>query len=177
MPKAEGIPALQESLLAECYADMRRVARRLIEGDALRAEFTPTDLANEAAIRLIRSQSVNANDRGHMLAIAAQTMRRVLIDEARRAAADKRLAPATVTAMPGAPTRVGLDSLDDALAALRRFSEDHAQIVELRFSLGMSVQETSEATGIPERTVKRRWQAACAWLKDYLVSHGHLTRS
>lgn len=168
----EGGPPAAEQLLAACYADMRRLARRLIAGDGMEAALGPTDLANEAALRLIQSRSLAATDQGHMLAIAAQTMRRVLIDEARKASAAKRRAPTIVTAWPGGTGLVGIEDLDRALAALAQFSAEHARIVELRFTLGMSVEETARATGIPERTVKRRWQAARAWLQDHLKDSG-----
>jgi DNA-directed RNA polymerase specialized sigma24 family protein len=75
-----------------------------------------------------------------------------------------------LTAWPGAQqTRlIDLQDLDHALEALDKFSNDHATIVEMRFSLGMTVEEITRVTGIPERTVKRRWQAARAWLHDFL---------
>jgi RNA polymerase sigma factor (TIGR02999 family) len=149
---------------------MRRVARRLVSGDGMEAALAPTDLANEAVVRLIQSRSLAASDQGHMLAIAAQTMRRILIDEARKARAAKRQMPSLMTTWPGGASLIGIEDLDHALEALAQFSAEHARIVELRFSLGMSVEETARATGIPERTVKRRWQAARAWLQDYI--HG-----
>ena len=62
-----------------------------------------------------------------------------------------------------------MEDLDRALAALEAFSAEHARVVELRFTLGLTVEETAKATGLPERTVKRRWQAARAWLIDYLA--------
>jgi RNA polymerase sigma factor (TIGR02999 family) len=160
-----------ERLLAQCYDDMRRVARRILAGDGMAALLQPTDLAHDAAIRLILSNDeIQLEDRGHLLALAARTMRRILIDEVRKAGAAKRQAPALMTQWPGAAcaARVGLSDLDDALAALHVFSERHAMIVEMRFTLGLTVEETARQTGIPERTVKRQWQAARAWLHDYL---------
>lgn len=163
-------PARAEQLLASCYEDMRRVARAIMAGDGMRARLQPTDLVNEAALRLIQSMPSNIADQGHMLAMAGRTMRRVLIDEARRHSAAKRTPPAIVTEFPGGgrDDLVSIEDLDRALAALERFSSEHARVVELRFSLGLTVEETALATGTPERTVKRRWQAARAWLLDYL---------
>jgi len=105
-----------------------------------------------------------------MLALAARTMRRVLIDEARKQGRAKRRAPELLTRWPGgqADNLVSVQTLDEALTALERFSPEHAQIVELRFTLGLTVEETAQATGLAERTVKRRWQAARAWLQDHL---------
>ena len=159
-----------DRILASCYDEMRRIARGIIASDSLRAVFQPTDLVNEAVIRLIQASPVPVSGRGHMLALAARTMRRVLIDEARRSAAVKRQLPELLTSWPGAPAAelVGVEELDRALAALELFSPEHARIVELRFSLGMTVEETAAVTGLAERTIKRRWQAARVWLFDHL---------
>lgn len=157
-------------VLASCYDDMRRIARRIIAGDQMHRVLQPTDLANEAAIRLIQAETESVTDKAHMLALAARTMRRVLIDEARKQHASKRHAPTMFTSFPGSASNdlIDIEELDRALEALSGFSVDHARIVELRFTLGMTVEETAVVTGIPERTVKRRWQAARAWLQDYL---------
>jgi len=157
-----------EQWLADCYGDMRRLARRLIASDAMQAQLSATDLANEAVLRLLGAQGVGGAERAHQLAIAARTMRRVLIDEARKARAAKRHVPAFVTTVPGMGALVDLEALDEALAALALYSREHADIVEMRFLLGLSVEETADASGIPARTVKRRWQAARLWLLDYL---------
>jgi RNA polymerase sigma factor (TIGR02999 family) len=168
--EADRAAADGERLLAQCYEDMRRIARRILAGDGMAVSIQPTDLAHEAAVRLITSDAgIIAADRGHMLALAARTMRRILIDEARKACAAKRHAPTLMTRWPGAPASlVDLSDLDEALGALQDFSDGHAMIVEMRFTLGLTVEETARQTGIPERTVKRRWQAARAWLHDYL---------
>ena len=159
-----------ERVLASCYDDMRRIARRIIATDQLRCVFQPTDLVNEAALRLIQSTAVDVVSQGHMLAIAARTMRRVLIDEARKSASAKRHQPTLLTSWPGSRTAViDVQELDAALQALEGFSSEHARIVELRFTLGMTVEETAAATGLAERTIKRRWQSARAWLQDYLA--------
>lgn len=167
-----------ERLLAQCYDDMRRVARRILAGDGMAAQIQPTDLAHDAAIRLILSNDqLSIEDRGHLLALAARTMRRILIDEVRKAGAAKRQAPTVMTQWPGAQatTLIDLSDLDEALNALQGYSERHALIVEMRFTLGLTVEETSLQTGIPERTVKRHWQAARAWLHDYLRTAEHVS--
>ena len=142
-------------------------------GNALGYVLQPTELANEAAIRLIRTNLSNAKDQGHLLAVAARTMRNILIDEARKQASAKRCPPALHTIWPGAQTETLLDlrELDAALAALHSISPARAKVVELRFMLGMTVAETAQALHIPERTIKRHWQAARAWLLDYLNVH------
>lgn len=168
-----GLGPIPAEVLARCYGEMRLMARRILGGNALGRVLQPTELANEAAIRLIRANLSNAKDEGHLLAIAARTMRQILVDEARKAMSAKRNAPVLMTAWPGAAGEplVDMADLDGALDALAAFSPERAQIVELRFMLGMTVEETATATGIPERTVKRHWQAARAWLLAWLHEH------
>lgn len=158
-----------DALLAACYEDMRRIARGIVRSGERRRQLQPTDLVNEAVVRLIQSAALAPEGREHMLALAARTMRRVLIDDVRRGAAAKRQMPTLVTSWPSEPTRlIDVEALDAAVAALAQFSPEHARIVELRFTFGMTVEETARATGLAERTVKRRWQAARAWLQDHL---------
>jgi RNA polymerase sigma factor (TIGR02999 family) len=159
-----------ERVLECCYDDMRRLARRMVAGDSLRIVFQPTDLANEAVLRLLQSAPVAVQDRGHLLALAARTIRRVLIDEARRQARIKRRRPELLTRLPGAPPTalISVEDFDAALAALERFSPEHARVVELRFTFGLTVEEAAATLGVAERTVKRRWQAARAWLQDHI---------
>lgn len=153
----------------ELYAEMRRIARRLLGRDRQRGAIDPTELAHDAIIRLIQSRAAPAGDPGHALALGARAMRHVLIDEARRAGAAKRHMPTLLPTvlMPG-PAPIGVDALDAALRALAEVSPDHAAIVELRFSLGLTIEEAAAALGVSERTVKRRWQSARAWLHDQL---------
>jgi RNA polymerase sigma factor (TIGR02999 family) len=158
-------------LLADCYEEMRRVARSMLarEGDIF---LQPTDLAHEAAIRLMGLHRIQVNGSGHMLALAARVMRQAMIDEIRRARSAKRRVPATLTSWPGSARHVELDVLDDALRALAEVSTEHAEIVELRFSLGLTIEEAADAIGISARSVKRRWQAARTWLQHYLETDG-----
>ena len=97
-------------------------------------------------------------------------MRQVLVDEARKVASVKRNAPLFMTQWPGeqSGSQIDIADLDEALAALTELSPERAEIVELRFMLGMTVEEAATATGQAERTVKRHWHAARAWLLDYL---------
>ena len=156
-------------MLAACYNDMRRIARRVMANDPAARILQPTDLANEAAIRLLRANLADVNERGHLLALAARTMRQVLIDEARKSLAHKRQMITMLTLWPGRNNKlVDIEALDEALVALNAFSPEHAQIVELRFMLGLSLAETVAVTGTSQRTVTRRWQAARLWLLDHL---------
>lgn len=158
--------------LAECYEEMRRMARRVLSSPSDRLLLQPTELAHETVIRLLAIDPSQFGSRAHLLATAARITRRALIDEARAARALKRRAPSLLTLWPDEPaSALPLDVLDDALAALVAVSADHARIVELRFSLGMTVEETAASEGLSVRTVKRRWAAARAWLQHYLEVH------
>ena len=169
-----GVAAASADLLAACYDDVRRIARRVISGDRQNQAIQATELANEAVIRLMGVDRMEIKDKSHMLAMAARTMRRVLIDEARKGSASKRHAPTFITQWPDAPptSLIDIADLDRALVALEATSPEHAQIIELRFMLGMTVEEAALASGVPTRTIKRRWQAARAWLLDYLGEDG-----
>ncbi len=161
---------IPSELLNACYSDMRRMARRILLNDGVAQVIQPTELANEAAIRLLRSNLSQVSGQGHMLAYAARTMRQVLIDEARKGSAKKRQSLAMMTVLPEDPKDrlINIEDLDRALADLAELSAEYAQIVELRFMLGLSVAETVEATGLSHRTVLRRWQAARLWLLERL---------
>lgn len=170
---AGGLGPIPADVLARCYGEMRTMARRILRGNALGRALQPTELANEAAVRLIRSNLSNAQNEGHLLAIAARMMRQILVNEARKAMSAKRHLPTLLTSWPGGETAslVNMADLNGGLAALAVLSPVRAEIVELRFMLGMTVEETARATGIPERSVKRHWQAARAWLLAWLNEH------
>jgi RNA polymerase sigma factor (TIGR02999 family) len=159
---------IPEALIAACYADMRRMARRLMAHDAMARVLQPTELANEAAIRLLRSKLDGVIDHGHMLALAARTMRQVLIGEARKTMANKRQPITMITVLPDESKLIDLEALDRALAALTEHSPEHAKVVELRFMLGLSLAEIVTATGLSQRTVTRRWQSARLWLLEHI---------
>ncbi|MDB5680924.1 MAG: sigma factor family protein [Sphingomonas bacterium] len=161
---------ISAELLAACYDDVRRIARSIVARDGPNRSLQATELANEAAIRLMGLDRMEIRGKAHMLAMAARTMRRIMIDEARKGAAGKRRMPTMVTRWPDDPAAALLDigDLDRALEALAAVSPEHAQVVELRFMLGLTVEEAARASGLAERTIKRRWQAARAWLLEHL---------
>ncbi len=172
--QSAGLGPISAETLARCYAEMRQMAQRILANNYLGYVLQPTELANESAIRLIRSGLSKVNNEGHLLAIAARSMRQILVSEVRKANAAKRDAAALLTAWPeaGEATPVSLTEIDEALRALASISPRRAEIVELRFMLGMTVDETAAATGIPARSVKRHWQAARAWLLARLQDDG-----
>ena len=163
-----------EALLADCYDDFRKVARRILAGNAMARVIQPTELAHEAAIRLLRARIVSIEGRRHLLAVAARAMRQILIDEARRRGSAKRTPFALLSVWPGERQTDPVDvlALDEALGALALVSPERAEVVEMRFMLGMSVEETAQACGSSERTVKRQWQSARAWLLDFMLREG-----
>ena len=167
-------PGAQEALLARHYEEFRQLARRVLSGDGPKLQIQPTDLAHEAAIRLLRFDKLAVNGRTHFLALSARVMRQTLLDEVRRARAKKRQAPGVLTMWPGeddsglAP--VDIEDLDKALQELTEASPERGRIVELRFFAGLTIEEIGEHLGESESTVKRRWRAARAWLLDRLAA-------
>jgi RNA polymerase sigma factor (TIGR02999 family) len=167
---------IDRELLAQCYEELRAVARRLLGRDWGRLPIQPTELAHEAMIRLLQMERLVMNDRRHLLATAARLARQTLIDEARRLDSRKRATPAVMlTLLPDVPAPVRLEDVHHAVEALATVSADHAAIVEMRFTLGMTIEEVAEASGLSMRTVKRRWASARAWLQDWLETHGERT--
>ena len=152
------------------YEELRRQAARYLRRERPGHTLQTTALLHEAFLRLVDARGVSWQGRAHFFAIAANLMRRVLVEHARRRAADKR---------GGSDERVPLDealavaeaadldllAIDVALDKLEAVDERQARVVELRFFTGLSVEETAEALGVSEKTVKRDWNVARAWLR------------
>ena len=155
------------------------MARRLLAGDSARDHLQPTELVNETLLRLLRINRVELKDRNHFMALSARMMRQVLLDEVRRHRAEKRQAPPVLTTWVEPASEDGpddgpvdIEALDHALTRLAEVSADRARIVELRFFAGMSVEDIATLMNTSERTVKRHWQAARAWLLRDLTRAG-----
>lgn len=162
-----GSEPARERLLAACYSELRMLARRMLIGDSSSVRLQPTELANEAAVRLLKLDRMEWNDRAHFLATAATVMRQALLDEVRRFRADKRQAPPVVTTLidPGLHTTdLDLERLDNSLQRLAEVSPERARLVELRFFVGLTIDQTADVLGSSAATVKRQWDAARAWL-------------
>ena len=166
-----GDAAARDSLLAMHYQEFRAVARRVLRDDGGQLAMQPTDLAHEAALRILKLARINLQDRAHFLALSASVMRQTLIDEVRRFKATKRQMPEVTTWLhgPDAPRLLPLDKLDDALTTLFAIDADRARVVELRFYGGLTLAEIARETGTSESTVERRWRAARAWLLSELT--------
>ncbi len=162
----------QEALLARHYQEFRQLARKVLNGDGPKLQIQPTDLAHEAAIRLLRLDNLGVSGRTHFLALSARVMRQTLLDEVRRARAKKRQAPGVLTMWPGDDSLppVDIEDLDRALQELTEASPDRGRIVELRFFAGLTIEEIGDHLGESESTVKRRWRAARAWLLERLAA-------
>ena len=161
-----------EELMPVVYGELRRLARRYVRHERAQS-VQATELVHEAYLRLAGDRPRRWQGRAHFLAIAAITMRRVLVERARARGAAKRggdrvqvTLDDALAAGPGAA--VDLLALDEALSTLAALDARQARIVELRFFGGLTVDETAEATGVSPATVKRDWTLARAWLKRKL---------
>jgi RNA polymerase sigma factor (TIGR02999 family) len=164
-----GDQAALEQLIPLVHDELRRVARRHMAHERVGHTLQATALVNEAYLRLIDIRQVNWQDRAHFFAMSSRLMRRVLVDFARSKGYQKRGGGAQkvsldealiVSSEPGAD----LVALDDALDALAAFDARKAQVVEMRFFGGLSVEETAEALKVSVDTVMRDWKLAKAWL-------------
>jgi RNA polymerase sigma factor (TIGR02999 family) len=131
-----------------------------------------TALVHEAFLRLVGTQAPWV-DRGHFYGVAAQAMRRILVDQARRRAARKRVPSGVTVSLDEAATLADRESwaalkVDEALADLERVDPRQARVVEIRYFAGLSVEETAEALGVSPATVKREWSTARAWIARHV---------
>jgi RNA polymerase sigma factor (TIGR02999 family) len=166
---SNGDLAARDALVPLVYDELRRIARRSLSGQRGDHTLQPTALVHEAYLRLTRSDSKDWRDRAHFFALAAQMMRQILVDHARKKAAAKRGGNAVTlvldeaSAVGGRPS-LDLLALDDALKQLAALDARQSQIVELRFFGGLSIEEAAEAVKISPATTKREWTTARLWL-------------
>lgn len=166
-----------EELFPVLYGDLRQLAHKLMEREQKNHIFAPTALVNEAFVRLAESKNAGWQSRGHLYAAAAETLRRILIDQARSRDAKKR---------GGGRRRVDIDkvdaadkvedfdwiALDESMDALLKENPERYTVVLLRFYAGLSVEETAEILEVSDRTVKREWASAREWLFSRLGGEG-----
>ena len=165
-----------DRMLPLVYDELRRLARQRLQRERPGHTLQSTALVHEAYLRMM-NQNVNWQSRAHFFGIAAQMMRRVLVDHARNRDAAKRGAGVrmvTLDAGIAAPEKqdVDIEALDEALANLRKIDPRQEKIVELRFFAGLSIEDTSEVLHLSPATVKREWATAKAWLYRELMP-GH----
>ncbi len=161
-----------DRLAAVVYDELHRLAKAAMRRESAGHTLQPTALVNEAFVRMIGQRDVSWQNRAHFFAVAAQTIRRILVDHARSRRRVKRSHGVRVTldeAIAEAPSRsLDLVALDDALTRLGALSPRQARVVELRFFGGLEIEQTAEVLDISPATVKRDWIFARAMLLHML---------
>ena len=166
---AGGDESALDRLTPRVYAELRRLAGRLMRNERPGQTIQTTALVHEAYLKLIDIENVEWQHRAHFFAISAQVMRHILLDRARRTSAAKRGGQGgriylEDVAEIGSVRARELIALDDALNALARMDPRKARVIELRFFAGLSVEETAEVLKVSSETVVRDWKLARAWI-------------
>jgi RNA polymerase sigma factor (TIGR02999 family) len=167
-----GNPAALEQLMPLVYDELHVIAARHMAREWRVSVYQTTALVSEAYMKLVGQRDVDWHNRAHFFAIAAQIMRRILVDNARRelrtkhggGAATASLDEASESTAVGGIDRLDAVALDRALSRLEAIDPDQARIVELRFFGGLTVEETADVVGVSPATVKREWAVAKGWL-------------
>ncbi|HEY6050378.1 MAG TPA: sigma-70 family RNA polymerase sigma factor [Thermoanaerobaculia bacterium] len=166
-----------DRLIPIVYAELRRLAHRELRGEARERTMGTTGLVHEAYLRLVGQNRTKLENRRHFLNVAAQVMRRVLVDGARKRGAVKRGAGAATLRLDDVPEPIGqpdgdLLALDEALARLEEFDPRLSRLVELRYFAGLTFEQVGEVLGTSTATAWRDWNAARAWLFDNIHTGG-----
>jgi RNA polymerase sigma factor (TIGR02999 family) len=172
----EGDRGALDALTPLVYDELRRLARSYLRRERSDHTLEGTALVHEAYMRLVGQQQIAWRNRNHFFALAAELIRRILVDHARARVAAKRGGHNVKLSLNDAfePTDekdLDLVSLDDALKLLARADEQQSRIVELRYFAGLSIEETADVLGISPATVKRDWTVAKAFLKREMLRH------
>jgi RNA polymerase sigma factor (TIGR02999 family) len=173
---SDGNEAAFEKLAPILYKELRRQARRDMAGERVGHTLQATALVNEAYLRLIEYKNVRWESRAHFFRACAQIMRHILVDHARTYKSKKRGGDLwftnfdeAIVALQSQGIEVG--QLNEALLALRHINRRHADVIDLRFFVGLSVEETAEVLKVSPQTVMRDWSFAKAWLLKYMKGH------
>lgn len=166
-----------DALLPIVYEELRRLAAAYLRRERPGQTLQPTALVHEAYLRLLKDRPDRWQNRAHFCAIAAHSMRQILIERARARGARKRggaqprvtLDESLVAADGRDSPSIDLVALDSALSRLEAIDAEQARLVELRFFGGLTIEETAEAMNISPATVKRHWSVARAWLARELA--------
>ncbi len=158
-----------EELLPLVYAELRRLAAGYLRRERAGHTLQPTALVHEAYLRMVDQTQVRWQNRAHFFGVAAQMMRRILVDHARSQHAEKRGGDVQKLSLDenidvSGERAAELVALDEALERLAEIDPQKSRVVELRFFGGLSVEETAEVLGVSAPTVKRHWRLAKAWL-------------
>jgi RNA polymerase sigma factor (TIGR02999 family) len=166
---SNGDKSALEELMPLVYGELRRLAAAYLRRERPNHTLQSTALVHEAFMKLVNQQEVHWQSRAHFFAIAAQMIRRILVDYARSQHAEKRGSGAVKLELDAAlavplKTDVDLVMLNDALDRLAELDPRQSRIVELRFFAGLSIEETAEVMQLSPATIKREWTSARAWL-------------
>lgn len=171
----DGDEAACEALLPIIYDELHRIAERRMRGERREHTLRPTDLVSEAWLRLAQSDQPDWSDRRMFFAVAAGTMRRVLVDHARRRRRDKRGGNVQAVPfdddVPGEPRSFDLVALDAALSALAEHDPRKARAIELNYFGGLSQKEIADVLDVHTNTIARDLQFAKAWIRRHLQSN------
>jgi RNA polymerase sigma-70 factor, ECF subfamily len=164
-----GNPDAEAHLISLIYGQLRRIAGSCMRNERSDHSLQPTALVHEAYLKLRNMNAIDWQSRSHFLAVSANAMRRVLVDHARAKHARKRglewnQVSIEVGELTAVESSVNIVELDEALGRLETFDRRQAKVVEMRFFGGLSEDEIGAELGISERTVKRDWRIAKAWL-------------
>ena len=159
-------------LIDRVYDRLRLLAAQALRKNWVNQSLQPTELVHEVYLKLASATPPNWKDRAHFFRLAARMMRQILIDRARAKAAEKRDGNRVSIELDSIASEVpaNLLHLDEALVELGRLDHDQEQLVELRFFLGLTIDETAEVLGVSSGTISRNWRLAKAWLKRRLTS-------
>ena len=162
-----------EQLFADVYTELRALAARYLHRERKDHTLQPTALVHEVYLKLVGETRVDWQGRAHFLAIAAQAMRQILVDHARRHRAAKRgghrhRITLDENLIVESRRNVDLLALEDALTKLTKLDQRQAHMIELRFFGGLSIDEVAKVTGISKRSVEREWTMVRAWLRREL---------
>jgi len=166
---ADGDRKALDHLMPLVYNELRRLANYYLQQERPDHTLQPTALVHEAYMKLVDQRSSRWQNRAQFYGVAAQIMRRILVDHARQHQAEKRHAMKDPLPLDDAltipiKTDLSLVELDQSLEALSAFDPEKCRLVELRFFVGLNVEDAAEVLGISTATVKREWAVAKAWL-------------
>ena len=170
---SDGDKEALDELIPVVYSEIHRLAHSYLRREGAGRRLQTTELVNEAYVQLSRQSRVRWQSRAHFFGIAAQIMRRILAEQARRRKAQKRgsgVVPISLDVAHNLPATPEVDvaDLDDALQRLTLLDARQAQLVELRFFGGLSIEETASVMNLSPATIKREWSSARAWLRREL---------
>jgi len=174
MKWSEGDETALEQLMPLVYSELRRLASNYLRRERQNHTLQPTALVNEAYLKLVDQRNPRWQNRAQFYGVAAQMMRRILVDHARqnkavkRGGSDQQKLSITSAGQLGEKPDIDLLALHEALEELKTFDSQQERIVELKFFGGLSIEETAEVLGIGHATVERDWKMARAWLRRKL---------